>query len=490
MSTASWVDRPHRQAMTRAELDAMVDRSKARFDRTLFTVTPRERLGAVEHGQRLMDQAFVVRARAIVQAHADLARDEQDFVADEVALALGFSPTGASKITRQALALHAVPGMLEAIDAGMLTSNHALCVLRELDLVELSPEQRAAIGYVAIHRAPGKTPGELMKVTRGLILQVDLPAAMEREQVARRRRGVSSYQTADGQGLMRIEGPVAQIAELDAVLAQLKKDHPRPEGVTAAQWEFDLMHRLITGELTPGQWQVMVVTPFSTAIGGDLELAEIPRFGPILPATARQLLEDAEWSQIAVDQTGAVIAVGDPHPHPAPSAAAAAQERPQPSAAKAAPSSDPAASALTRPTAPGDDRDAVEGQLAEPHLGDRDAIEAQLAELRRVIAQPPADRLLPERLETGSYVATRRLKRYLRARDRHCVFPGCHQRVTDVDHRIPWPLGPTSPDNCQLLCRRHHRAKQAIFTVSLTDDGDYLWTNRDGWQFLREREGY
>ncbi|MCW2572046.1 MAG: hypothetical protein JWO88_2104, partial [Frankiales bacterium] len=73
-----------------------------------------------------------------------------------------------------------------------------------------------------------------------------------------------------------------------------------------------------------------------------------------------------------------------------------------------------------------------------------------------------------------------------------CVFPGCNRRArrTDKDHRRPWPLGPTSPDNVDCLCRHHHRAKHAVFTVLRDTDGSYLWISRGGWQFLRQPKGY
>jgi hypothetical protein len=112
------------------------------------------------------------------------------------------------------------------------------------------------------------------------------------------------------------------------------------------------------------------------------------------------------------------------------------------------------------------------------------------ASMRQLISTPPKARLLPEQLSSAAYTTPGRLRRYLHARDRTCVFPGCHRRITDVDHRIPWPLGPTAAENLQLLCRHHHRAKQAVFTVELTPDGHYLWTSRGGWQFLRHRQGY
>jgi hypothetical protein len=166
------------------------------------------------------------------------------------------------------------------------------------------------------------------------------------------------------------------------------------------------------------------VVPFSTATGGDLELAELPGYGPILPSTARELLQQASsLSQLAVDPDGVVIAVGDPI-----------------------------------------------------RLQRDDVREALLA-----MTVPPQPRVL----STAGYRVPSRLARQVKARDRTCVFPGCHRRVTDTDHRIPWPLGPTHPDNLQCLCRRHHRAKQALFEVTLHPDGTTTWTTRGGWQFHR-----
>ncbi len=51
------------------------------------------------------------------------------------------------------------------------------------------------------------------------------------------------------------------------------------------------------------------------------------------------------------------------------------------------------------------------------------------------------------------------IKRALRARDRGCLFPGCHhKRFVDAHHIKHWSAGgETSLDNLILLCSRHHR---------------------------------
>jgi len=46
------------------------------------------------------------------------------------------------------------------------------------------------------------------------------------------------------------------------------------------------------------------------------------------------------------------------------------------------------------------------------------------------------------------------------ARDQHCRWPGCTIRSTwcDAHHIVEWTEhGPTSDDNCALLCHRHHQ---------------------------------
>ncbi|WP_344685257.1 HNH endonuclease signature motif containing protein, partial [Actinocorallia glomerata] len=77
--------------------------------------------------------------------------------------------------------------------------------------------------------------------------------------------------------------------------------------------------------------------------------------------------------------------------------------------------------------------------------------------------QPGAGDVSPDVLAityTGRY-APARLRDAIIFRDGVCQAPGCTipaQRC-DLDHRLPYPAGPTSGPNLQALCRRHHRLK-------------------------------
>ncbi|MGQ7786198.1 HNH endonuclease signature motif containing protein, partial [Nesterenkonia sp. K-15-9-6] len=87
--------------------------------------------------------------------------------------------------------------------------------------------------------------------------------------------------------------------------------------------------------------------------------------------------------------------------------------------------------------------------------------------------QPGAGDVSPDILSityTGRY-APARLRDAIIFRDGVCQAPGCTipaQRC-DLDHRLPYPAGPTSGPNLQALCRRHHRLKSHGLLTS-TDD--------------------
>jgi hypothetical protein len=261
------------------------------------------------------------------------------------------------------------------------------------------------------------------------------PAAAPRDAKAAKGRRVTYTRDVDGQSLLIARGPTEKIAAIRAALgATLPEDALPGEDRSRDAREFDLFVELLTGGADAGCWHAEVIVPFSVTQGGDLELAEIPGLGPILPSTARDLLDDCDtFGQTAVDESGTVIAVGDP----------------------------------------------IRAQRPEPSLR---------LDLTGRLAAPP---VLRDLTGTG-YRFPPRLRRFLEARDRTCVFPGCGRpaRRTDKDHRLPWPAGPTSADNGECLCRHHHRAKHTVFTVLRDVNGSYVWITRGNWEFVRQPKGF
>lgn len=87
-------------------------------------------------------------------------------------------------------------------------------------------------------------------------------------------------------------------------------------------------------------------------------------------------------------------------------------------------------------------------------------------------------------LHTNGYQRTAAIDRHLRARDRHCRFPGCRLPAIrcEVDHTIDHALGGKT-DVCNLahLCQRHHSMKQfAGWKVRQLEGGILEWTSPIG----------
>jgi len=100
---------------------------------------------------------------------------------------------------------------------------------------------------------------------------------------------------------------------------------------------------------------------------------------------------------------------------------------------------------------------------------------------RRILTDPSSGVLLDHGRTT--YHPPKALADHIRARDRHCVFPGCRQPATgcDLDHSTPFPHGPTSHTNLGPLCRHHHLAKtHGGWNVNQPQPGTFDWTSPTG----------
>jgi hypothetical protein len=87
-------------------------------------------------------------------------------------------------------------------------------------------------------------------------------------------------------------------------------------------------------------------------------------------------------------------------------------------------------------------------------------------------------------LASDTYRPGAALARLVRDRDGTCRFPGCATPATrcDLDHAIPYPQGPTTPENLHALCRRHHSFKHhAGWSIHLNPNNATLtWTSPTG----------
>jgi hypothetical protein len=102
----------------------------------------------------------------------------------------------------------------------------------------------------------------------------------------------------------------------------------------------------------------------------------------------------------------------------------------------------------------------------------------------------PVGRLID--LSTKRYRPPKRLADHVRARDQTCVFPSCNRRADacEIDHTIPWNLGPTAEHNLAPLCVRHHHLKhEGDWSYARGPDGTYDWISRNRRSYRKARPG-
>jgi hypothetical protein len=89
---------------------------------------------------------------------------------------------------------------------------------------------------------------------------------------------------------------------------------------------------------------------------------------------------------------------------------------------------------------------------------------------RRVLTDPRTGRF--DEMSASTYEPPQDLRDHVVARDRTCRGPGCRAPAArcDLDHRVPHPRGPTSPDNLYAACRQFHEDK-TLTDTTVTDDG-------------------
>jgi hypothetical protein len=315
---------------------------------------------------------------------------------------------------------------------------------------------------------------------RAAALVLDASATEQARRSAADRRGVQCYPSAVGEGTELLRGPEAQAARMRAAIEARAQALLQLEGNdrTLEQCRFDAAYELLCADADhtePGQpsrvpttgadglpevirprgVSMQVITPVSVTAGGDLELAEIEGYGPILPATARDLLAIAEHLQtVAVDnQTGAVVQVSDRCAVPLPEL-------------------DPA-------------------DVGSPTKVSVALMEAATTRLEWLLAASLQRQM--QTLSTDAYRLHRRLARHVKARDRWCTFPSCPRPAgqCDLDHAVAHPVGATDETNLHGPCRHHHRGKQAYFTVRIDPQTrEVIWITPDGRTYRRPPPEY
>ena len=209
---------------------------------------------------------------------------------------------------------------------------------------------------------------------------------------------------------------------------------------------------------------VNVQVPMATALGLSDAPGHLDGYGPISAGTVRLMLPSARLRRVVVDErTGEPVHVASRTTSAAQQARADRRERvgaPGPGGTGASPVGGPAQLPVGHGPGP-----RVDGALRRALLG--------MLEGGPLLVEDPAE---------PQYEPSTPLARLVRMRDGCCTGIGCDRpsSACDLDHREPWPLGPTAAGNLAPLSRRCHRAKTISWGVQRHRDGGTTWTSPTG----------
>jgi hypothetical protein len=409
-------------------------------------------------------------AAASRAARPEALTDVSEWAVDEAMATLGLpSRTAGHLLTESVTLVEELPATLAALETGVISWAHVRVMV---DLVApLSDELRPGVEAQLMAKAPGRTAAQLRATARRAVLRADASQAAKRLARAIRDRSVRMFGDRDGMaGLTAMmSAPVTRacyrrleaLAEASAVPGDTRTKDQRMTDCLA-----DLLLGNGSGQ-PPVQVTLTVVAPAGTLMGGD-EPGELDG-DPISAVQVREL----------------AYALGL-LPRPTPPEESATQPEQQSV-------SDLGALLSLRTTANTGlanlPRIALVDEMSGQLLALTDAFEVRRVAAcvrracrrgRRPCTHAPAGSGLGPPPPTDKYAPSAALDRFVRFRERRCMFPGCRARPMrcDLDHVVPYPIGATSAGNLCCLCRHHHRLSHQApgWTMRRLRDGAIEWT--------------
>lgn len=411
------------------------------------------RAEAAVGARRLSAIAELTRRRTADDERANWACDSWDSAAAEVAAALGISHGKASGQMHLSLTLNRLPRVAALFLAGRLSSYLVSVIAWRTYLIrdqEALGLVDAALAEHAIAWGP-LSASKLEQAIDGWIDRYD-PGALRRTRMTARNREVCVGAADDHAGTAALWGRLyaTDAAMLDRRLMQMAHavcdDDPR----TIAQRRADAL-----GALAAGAERLACAcgnADCPSGAGKD-ERATGVVIHVVAEASALEAEPDPHVSgegppprPITPDMTLAEALAPDPEPEP-----------------PATPAVKPPAALITNG-----------GVVPAPLLAELIRGGATISQVRH-----PGD-FAPE----PHYRPSAKLAEFVRIRDLTCRFPGCDRpaEFCDIDHTVPYPLGPTHPSNLKCECRKHHLLK--TFWTDWRDvqlpDGTVVWTAPNG----------
>jgi hypothetical protein len=343
------------------------------------------------------------------------------YAPEELALALDMTVAAASNLLELAVTTtQRLPATLAMMEAGELDLRRVQMLA---DVTRPLPDDvtRQVEDYV-LARAEGRNASEVRRVATRAVHRFDPDGVEQRHRARKKERRVELWPLDDGMAELR-----AYLTAPDATLIKLRLDAfaramPAEDERTMDQRRADVLRDLLLDRAAGPVKTVVHVTVPATVLA-DTSAAQAEHE----PST-----DNTTTGQRTAEQQS----VG---------------ERP------------PAMLAGYGTITAGQARELATGDGATWHRLLTDPVSGIVLDYGRTTYVPPAG-----------------LADFVRARDPHCIFPGCSvpSPRCDLDHRVPWPKGPTSADNLAPLCRRHHQLKHdGEWRVRKRPDGYYVWTS-------------
>jgi hypothetical protein len=239
-----------------------------------------------------------------------------EFAADETAPVLHVSPiTACNRLWTAHTLTTRLPATLRALETGRIDQGRALAMA---DLTEpLDHEKAAAVETAVLARGGRPNHAAFRAAVRRAVLKAVPDAADARRKRAEADREVTLQPLDDGMADLRLNLPAA-IAEAAhdrlTILARraAAPDDPRSLNQRRADVAAALLLGAETGADGAVTAEVHVTVPLTTLLCLARDPGELEGYGPIPPAMARELAENATWRRIVTDPVdGTVLDVGD-----------------------------------------------------------------------------------------------------------------------------------------------------------------------------------
>jgi len=400
--------------------------------------------------------------------------DPWDNTAARVAAALSVGQRRASGQMRIAVALRdRLPRVAALFVRGVLSARLVSEITWRTQLVD-SDELIAVIDTAIAEAALGWGPLSEVQLVRAIdaVIERHDPGALRRSTEVIRTRDFRIGAHEDPDEITAVWGRLSAVdaaalaRRISAMVAGVCQADPRTVG---ERWA-DALGALGNGN---DQLSCRCAAPACPAAGPGTSNVVIRVIAdPAAVDAARELIA----AQDATQRSNAT-----PNAEQRPNATPSAEQRPS---ATPVPTAPPAATPA--PATPPAATPAVSKDSGVALLGRRVVPTAVLAEALRAGAKLAALWLPGAAAEPG-YRPSARLAEFIRVRDLFCRFPNCDVPADrcDIDHVIPWPLGPTHPSNLNCKCRSHHLMKTfwggpGGWTDAQSPDGTVIWTAPDG----------